>query len=168
MCHSMFTQKYWRERQKGENTMRKKLLTGIMTAAMVMCLGVTPAFAGNTTYNTGTVTNYSGSYTYRAMSNYGNKKATTNAKWFMNVSSLSFNGTTANSLGIMFRPMLRSGNSSYTESGADYAYTKTTMGTKYYGWNGHGTANVTYYLGVRLDSVLKSTSATASGYWNTN
>ena len=28
--------------------MRKKLLTGIMTAAMVMCLGVTPAFAGNT------------------------------------------------------------------------------------------------------------------------
>lgn len=61
--------------------MRKKLLTGIMTAAMVMCLGVTPAFAGNTNYNTGTVTNYSGSYTYRAMSNYGNTKATTNAKF---------------------------------------------------------------------------------------
>lgn len=32
--------------------MRKKLLTGIMTAAMVMCLGVTPAFAGNTNYAT--------------------------------------------------------------------------------------------------------------------
>ena len=40
------------EREKGENTMRKKLLTGIMTAAMVMCLGVTPAFAGNTNYAT--------------------------------------------------------------------------------------------------------------------
>ena len=149
--------------------MRKKLLTGIMTAAMVMCLGVTPAFAGNTNYNTGTVTNYSGSYTYRAMSNYGNTKATANANWFMNVSSLTFNGTTANSLGIMFKPMLRSGNSSYTEvTDADRAHTKTTMGTKYYSWNGHGPAKVTYYLGVRLDSVLTSTSASASGYWNAN
>lgn len=38
--------------------MRKKLLTGIMTAAMVMCLGVTPAFAGNTNYATGKVTTF--------------------------------------------------------------------------------------------------------------
>lgn len=47
--------------------MRKKLLTGIMTAVMVMCLGVTPAFAGNTNYATGKVTNVHGTFTYRAM-----------------------------------------------------------------------------------------------------
>ena len=148
--------------------MRKKLLTGIMTAAMVMCLGVTPAFAGNTYYNTGTVTNYSGLYKYRVLTNYPNTKATANANWFMNVSSLNFVGPTANSLGIMFTPMVRTGNSSYAEVGAAAAHTKTTMGTKYYSWNGNGPAKVTYYLGVRLDSVLTSTSATASGYWNAN
>ena len=148
--------------------MKKKLLTGIMTMVMIMCLGVTPAFAGNTSYNTGTVTNYNGTYTYRAMSSYPNTKATTNAKWFMKVSKISFNGTTANSYGMMFRPMLRSGNSSYTEVETDIAKTKTTMDTKYYSWNGHGPANVTYYLGVRLDSVLTNTSASASGYWNAN
>ena len=154
--------------RKRENTMRKKLLTGIMTAAMVMCLGVTPAFAGNTNYDAGTVTNYTQSTTYRAMSTAPNTKATANAMWFMNVSSLTFKGTTANSYGIMFTPMLRSGNSSYTEAGADFAHTKTTMSTKYYNWNGHGPAKVTYYLGVRLDSNLNNTSATASGYWNAN
>lgn len=42
------------------------------------------------------------------------------------------------------------------------------MSTKYYSWNGHGPANVTYYLGVRLDNRLRNTSATASGYWNAN
>lgn len=133
-----------------------------------MCLGITPAFAGNTDYATGTVTNYNGTYTYRAMSSYPNKKATANANWFMNVRSVKFEGTTANSLGLMFRPMLRSGNSSYTEVLTDVATTKTSMSTKYYSWNGHGPANITYYLGVRLDSVLTSTKATASGYWNAN
>ena len=48
----MVTQKYWKKERK-----EKILLTGIMTAAMVMCLGVTPAFAGNTNYATGKVTN---------------------------------------------------------------------------------------------------------------
>ena len=148
--------------------MRKKLLTGIMTAAMVMCLGVTPAFAGNTNFYVGTVTNYSGTTTYRAIVTAPNKKATANANWFMNVSSISFNGSTANSLGMMFTPMVRTGDDSYKPAGADAAHTKTTMSTKYYSWNGHGAANVTYYLGVRLDNVLKSTSATASGYWNAN
>lgn len=54
--------------------MRKKLLTGIMTAAMVMCLGVTPAFAGNTNYATGKVTNVYGTFTYRAMTSITNIK----------------------------------------------------------------------------------------------
>ena len=148
--------------------MRKKLLTGIMTAVMVMCLGVTPVFAGNTNFNTGTVTNYSGSYTYREMSNYPNTKATTNADWFINISSLSFSGSTANTLGIMFTPMVRTGSNTYKAVGAAVAWTRTTMGTKYYSWNGHGTANVTYYLGVRLDTLLNTTIASASGYWNAN
>ena len=148
--------------------MRKKLLTGIMTAAMVMCLGVTPAFAGNTNYDAGTVTNYNGTTTYRAMTTAPNTKATANADWFMNVSSLAFKGTTAGSSGITFKPMLRSGNSSYTEVDTRAAWTTTTMNTKYYSWKGHGAAKVTYYLGVRLDDRLTNTSATASGYWNAN
>lgn len=143
--------------------------TGIMTAAMVMCLGVTPAFAGNTNYATGKVTNVYGTFTYRAMTSYPNKKATANAMWFMNISSLNFAGSIDGTSGITFKPMLRSGNSSYTEvEDADAAWAKTTMSTKYYSWNGHGPANVTYYLGVRLDNRLRNTSATASGYWNAN
>ena len=161
-------QKYRKKERKGENAMRKKLLTAVMTAIMVMCLGITPAFADSTKFETGTVTNYNGTYTYRAMSSYPNTKATANANWFLNVSYIHFDGTTANSYGMMFRPMLRSGNSSYTEVGADIAKTKTTMSTKYYSWNGHGPANITYYLGVRLDSVLTNTSGSASGYWNAN
>lgn len=113
--------------------------------------------------------NVYGTFTYRAMTSYPNKKATANAMWFMNISSLNFAGSIDGTSGITFKPMLRSGNSSYTEvEDADAAWAKTTMSTKYYSWNGHGPANVTYYLGVRLDNRLRNTSATASGYWNAN
>lgn len=126
-------------------------------------------FAGNTNYATGKVTKVYGTFTYRAMTSYPNKKATANAMWFMNISSLNFAGSIDGTSGITFKPMLRSGNSSYTEvEDADAAWAKTTMSTKYYSWNGHGPANVTYYLGVRLDNRLRNTSATASGYWNAN
>lgn len=146
----------------------KKMFQGLLIAAMVMCLGATPALAGNTDYNTGKITNYNGTTTYRAIVMADNTKATTNADWFLRVKTISFTDDTSGTLGMAFTPMKLS-NGKYATVGAGVTWAKTSFSTaKYNTWNGKGTANITYYLGIRLDSLLTSGSGTSTGYWNAN
>ena len=148
--------------------MRKILKTLIMTGLLLM-LCATPAFAGNTDFSAYNVTNPNGTYTFRGLSGTKNTKATAQANWFMRVDDISFTMSTTGTLGMAFTPMKKNITGTYSTVGADTAWTKTSYsGYRYYGWGGNGTANKSYYLGVRLDTLLTSGSAQANGIWNSN
>lgn len=152
---------------KGEIHMKRKL-SALVIAAMVMCLGTTPALAANTYFNTGAITNYTASKVFKALVGAPNTKATTNANWFIKVNSISFTTSTSGTLGMAFTPMVKNGTS-YAEAGAETIWAKSSFSSaKYAGWKGNGAANVTYYLGARLDTLLNSGSGTSNGYWNAN
>lgn len=147
----------------------KRKITALLMATAIMCLGVTPAFAGNTDYNTGKITNYDAVKTYKILKNTENKKATKNADWFLNVKKISFTESTNGTLGMAFVPYKKSSDGSHSQTKADPIWAKKAFtSAKYQTWNGAGAAKVTYCLAVRLDTLLTKGSATSSGYWNAN
>ena len=147
--------------------MRKKL-SALLLAASIMCLGTTPALAGNTNYSTGKITNYQGIEMYTILENTKNVKATKNADWFLNVKKISFTQSTEGTLGMAFVPYKLLGGD-YARVGASSIWAKKPFSSsKYASWNGNGKAKAIYYLGARLDTLLVKGSGTSSGYWNSN
>lgn len=147
----------------------KKILRVVIIVSMIMCLGAMPVMAGNSSYSTGEITNYAGLKAYHVMTASKNTKATTNANWFMKVTSITITGDTSKSLGMAFTPFKQTGRYDYGSAGANDIWAKASFSSvKYAGWTGNGTANINYYLGARLDTVLTSNKGVSSGYWNSN
>lgn len=125
---------------------RAFLITG--TAAMLMIM---PAMAGNTGYavtyfkNTG--------QTYNVYTAAGNTKAATSRSWVVSPTTVSYTDTSTASWGITHALFTYANRGGIGPSSTPIWLKSATRATA--GWNsGEGKANVTYYIGVRLDDVL--------------
>lgn len=128
-----------------------KIIKGVLVASMASMLMIMPAMAGNTGYavtyfkNTG--------QTYNVYTTNGNTKAVAGRSWVVTPSNISYTDTATASWGIAHALF------TYANRGGIGASSKPiwlkSAATATAGWNtGEGKANVTYYIGVRLDDNL--------------
>ena len=144
------------------------LKCGVVLALVLMLLS-TSVMAANSTYSKYRI--YSANYLWHNTGST-NSKATTGANWFIKVDTIGFGvtqdqlaSTLSGTLGMAHAPLLNN-----TQAGIPH-WTKGETGVwNYWGWlTGFGGANVTYSLGVRLDSLITGVQAAYStGSWNSN
>lgn len=130
--------------------------------SMIMCcFCMTPAYAGNTEYDTLCMINEYGTKTFNALNHSDNTKTSKNVDWYMKVNSLTFNVSTDGTLGMAFTPLRNS-----QTVGAEVAwYKKANTSYKYYSWNNNGECGK-YKLGARLDTLITNGYGHGKGYWN--
>ena len=139
----------------------KKIIKILAVSMIMCCFCMTPAYAGNTEYDTLCMINEYGTKTFNALNHSDNTKTSKNVDWYMKVNSLTFNVSTDGTLGMAFTPLRNS-----QTVGAEVAwYKKANTSYKYYSWNNNGECGK-YKLGSRLDTLITNGYGHGKGYWN--
>lgn len=141
--------------------MRKFLKTSIALCLLCGLLTAT-AFAGNVSYERYYMGNSGTSFVGTGSSN---TKTAAGKNWFIQVKDVGFSGAnTSGTYGMAHAPCIN-----LVQKGATFWTKVPTAGFNYIGWLPGCGDTLTYFLGVRLDSLITGTSgAYTVGVWNSN
>lgn len=153
--------------------MRKKkikLSRFVIVSLLLMGMFSGTVFAGNTHFSVYNLRDYNNSYEYQPISGCDNTKADEAVDWYFKTTYMYFDYYASGCDGMTFKPMVYSSSQGKYVTASTYAgwalYAMTSV--DYVSWGvGNGHANVTYRLGVRMDTDYEPWHyGDADGYWN--